>query len=220
MLDFQRLASRNGKLRFWAIFGLTNLSLLAISQQAQAHHAMEGRLPANALEGLISGLVHPVIGFDHLAFVVAIGLLAATQRRGVWLAVAFVSAAMAGTGLHLLSWDLPVVEIVIALSVVISGLILAVNQTVTVGLLIVLTAFSGMFHGYAYGEAIIGAEATPLVAYLAGFTLIQSVIALGAMGLSNLISQHWVDRSTLIKRLLGSTIATVGMAFLAMSIAG
>ena len=37
-------------------------------------------------------------------------------------------------------------------------------------------ALSGIAHGYAYGEAIVGAEPTPLVAYLVGFTLVQLAI--------------------------------------------
>jgi urease accessory protein len=39
---------------------------------------------------------------------------------------------------------------------------------------------AGLFHGHAYGEAIFGAEATPVVAYLAGFGLTQYGIAIVA----------------------------------------
>jgi urease accessory protein len=35
---------------------------------------------------------------------------------------------------------------------------------------------AGLAHGYAYGEAVIGAEATPLVAYLAGLALVQMAL--------------------------------------------
>jgi urease accessory protein len=47
------------------------LSLLP--RAAYAHHAMDYEAPAHLLEGFVSGLAHPVIGLDHLLFVIAIG---------------------------------------------------------------------------------------------------------------------------------------------------
>jgi urease accessory protein len=41
---------------------------------------------------------------------------------------------------------------------------------------LVLAVAAGFFHGYAYGEAVIGAEATPLAAYLVGLALVQSML--------------------------------------------
>ena len=41
-------------------------------------------------------------------------------------------------------------------------------------------AVAGLFHGHTYGEAIFGAEATPLAAYLVGFGAVQWAIAAGA----------------------------------------
>ena len=40
-----------------------------------------------------------------------------------------------------------------------------------------LAAVAGLFHGWAYGAAVVGAEATPLLAYLAGFGVTQLLIA-------------------------------------------
>src|SRR5712671_6319681 len=47
---------------------------LLMADPAFAHHVMGGRLPATFGEGLLSGLGHPVIGIDHLAFLVAVGV--------------------------------------------------------------------------------------------------------------------------------------------------
>ena len=49
---------------------------------AGAHHAIGGRIPSNGWEGLLSGLAHPVLGLDHFAFVVAVGLIAAVLCAG------------------------------------------------------------------------------------------------------------------------------------------
>jgi urease accessory protein len=70
-------------------FGRLSLSLIVLalgSAPAFAHHVMGGRTPATFVEGVLSGLGHPVIGLDHLAAVVAIGCLAAAHREGYALA--------------------------------------------------------------------------------------------------------------------------------------
>jgi urease accessory protein len=56
--------------------GIKELILLSlVPASAKAHHVMEGELPNSIVTGFISGVAHPVIGLDHLAFVIAIGLL-------------------------------------------------------------------------------------------------------------------------------------------------
>ncbi|MGB5973114.1 MAG: HupE/UreJ family protein, partial [Nodosilinea sp.] len=85
------------------------VALLLVPLPGLAHHPMGGRVPSTSLEGFWSGLAHPVIGIDHLAFVVAVGLLAAVSTWGIAIPAAFVLAAMVGTGLHLAAMTLPAV---------------------------------------------------------------------------------------------------------------
>ena len=54
---------------------------LAIVQPAAAHHFMDGTTPATAAEGLLSGLAHPLIGLDHLLFLMAAATLLAAAIR-------------------------------------------------------------------------------------------------------------------------------------------
>ncbi|KGF72621.1 hypothetical protein DO97_07120 [Neosynechococcus sphagnicola sy1] len=207
------------QLRAIAIIAGVSLSLSNAAHQAQAHHAMGGGLPATAWEGLLSGLAHPVIGLDHLAFVVAIGLLAAGRHWGALIPAAFVGAAMVGTGLHLGSLDLPGAEIAISLSVLLLGLILIWNQQLNFALITGIAAIAGVFHGYAYGESIVGAEITPLVAYLVGFTLIQAAIALSALGVGQLLAEKAAQSLMQLRRISGYAFALVGIAFLATALA-
>ena len=65
-------------------------SLLVVASPAAAHHPLGGGVPSNFFEGFLSGLAHPVIGFDHLAFIVAIGLVAALKPQGWLMPIAFV----------------------------------------------------------------------------------------------------------------------------------
>jgi urease accessory protein len=200
------------------IVGLVWLGLMLAIKPATAHHAMGGRTPANFFEGFLSGLAHPVIGLDHLAFVVAIGLIAAGRSRGAFIPAAFLLAAMAGTGIHVLSIDLPAVEIVIATSVIALGGMLALEKHPNFTALAVLVTIAGLFHGYAYGEAIVGAEMTPLVAYLAGFILIQYAIAMLALEIGKVALSKAANNPISLIRFSGSAICLIGVVFLAGSI--
>src|SRR5918995_6253077 len=90
---------------------------------ALAHHPMGGATPATFWHGLLSGLGHPVIGLDHLAAVIAVGCLAATQPKGAVLAAGYVIATLAGAAAHIGEATVPNAEVFVALSVVALGLI-------------------------------------------------------------------------------------------------
>jgi urease accessory protein len=209
---------------FWRYLGLIatalTIAFFAIPQPAYAHHAIGGKTPVNLFEGFLSGLAHPVIGLDHFAFVVAIGLLAVGQRRGALIPAGFVVAAMLGTVIHVFQIDLPAAEVAIAVSVIIFGAMLVWRDRphwlITLG----LGAIAGLFHGYAYGEAIIGAQMFPLFAYLLGFTLIQYGVALVAFLVGNLALQKSANSSPAWLRLSGLAICAIGVVFLTSSVMG
>jgi urease accessory protein len=190
-------------------------ALLLLPLPSLAHHPFGGGTPATFAEGFLSGLGHPVIGLDHLAFVVAVGLLAAVSAWGVAIPMAFVLTAMAGTGLHLAGITLPLAELAIAASVLGFGVLLALKNRPQSAVITVLAALAGLFHGFAYGEAIFGAEPMPLVAYLAGFTAVQLAIAIAAF----LVGRQLVQRSTaLLVQRAGLVICGVGATFLATAL--
>jgi urease accessory protein len=204
----------NSKL-YLVITAVTCLGLLSAATPAFAHHAMDGKLPSNFFEGFTSGLAHPVVGIDHFAFVVAIGLLSAGVQKAFLIPGAFVLTAMAGTGIHVLKYDLPFPEFIIASSVIVFGAMLVVSKKPNWLVLAVLGAVAGLFHGYAYGESIIGAQMTPLIAYLAGFSVIQYAIAIAAL----LIAQKIGEFSKPL-RFVGLIISAIGVVFLTSSFAG
>lgn len=192
---------------------IVGASLLLISQPAWAHHAIGGTTPTNFIEGFLSGLAHPIIGLDHFAFVVAIGLLAALTTGGLVLPITFILATLAGTGLHLHGFDVPIAEAVVALSVLAIGGILAFQQALPPLGGAVLVAIAGLFHGYAYGESIVGAEMTPLVAYLTGFAFIQLLVAIGVFAGARVLQAQAASRSPF--QMAGFTIVGMGLAFVA-----
>ena len=76
------------------ITGVVCLEAIIIPVPALAHHPLDGRLPANLFEGLLSGFGHPVIGLDHLAFVLASGLIAFVVATAI--SMVFLSSEIAG----------------------------------------------------------------------------------------------------------------------------
>ncbi len=58
---------------------------------------MGGATPSTLMEGFLSGVGHPVIGLDHLAFIVAVGIAAAFTAQRYTLPLVFILATIAGT---------------------------------------------------------------------------------------------------------------------------
>ncbi|ABC99257.1 HupE/UreJ family protein [Synechococcus sp. JA-3-3Ab] len=202
--------------RGWAVGLGAGIAWLA-SGPAFAHHALGGRLPATGWEGFLSGLAHPVIGPDHLAFVVAIGLIAARQPWRYGIPLGFVLAGLVGTGIHLAGWDpLGLTELAIASSVVLFGLLLVQPRQIPSWLLLIGGSLAGLFHGYAYAEAIIGAEPMPWLGYLLGLSLVQYGVALFALW----AAETWGSRIPGLLRWAGWAIAVVGSGFLALAVVG
>ncbi|MGB3789186.1 MAG: HupE/UreJ family protein [Phormidesmis sp.] len=191
-----------------------SLASLTLAKPALAHHPFGGSAPKNIFEGILSGVGHPVIGLDHLAFVIAAGLLAAVVSKGWRIPAAFVLATLAGTGLHVAGLDLPVAEMVISVSVLLFGALVVMRDRLNPSVVTLLAMLAGVFHGYAYGEAVVGAEATPLVAYLIGFAGVEGAIAYTAYLLSKrAIDQNQSTGLTSIRH-AGFMVLGVGSAFI------
>lgn len=191
--------------------------LVFLSAPAFAHHMTGGRLPASLQEGLLSGLGHPVIGLDHFAFIAGVGIASAFLPGGIVAIVAFVAATVAGCALHLQSVTLPGAEILVAASVLIVGAVIMSGRGLPPLAAALAFALAGLFHGYAYGESIFGAEQTPLAAYLTGFALIQTVVAVAFMTAFRVLASTRLP-SLPSPRLAGAMIAGIGLTFLVQNV--
>ena len=187
--------------------------LAASASPALAHHAMGGQVPDTLATGLLSGLGHPVIGIDHLAFVIAAGLAAAFTGHRLLSPLAFVAATLAGCLLQVAGTTLPAAELVIALSVVAIGAVVISGRSIGSPALLGLFALAGLFHGWAYGGSIVGAEPTPLIAYLVGFSAIQYGIVVG-VGLLAVRLWNAAGPDAIRPRLAGAVVAGIGLTFL------
>ncbi|MBK1632043.1 hypothetical protein CKO31_15110 [Thiohalocapsa halophila] len=175
---------------------------LLATAPALAHHPMGGMTPETMTQGLLSGLGHPIIGIDHFAFLVVAALLAFTVTGTArWLLpAAFIGGTVAGTLIHVQALGIPAAELLVAASVLAGGALVVSGRKLGAGALALLLAGAGIFHGYAYGEAIIGADAPVLGSYLAGFALVQYAVMAGLLlGLGRLATRSEATTSTLIR---------------------
>ena len=190
--------------------------LLALTPSAAfAHHPGGGMAPQNPLEGLVSGLAHPVVGLDHLAFVVGVGLLAALTAHRFTAPLLFVGATVLGTLLHLMAFDLPAAKFVIALSVAAIGVLALTGRNYSLAAIGALFAVAGLFHGYAYGEAVVGSESGAIIAYLIGFAAIQYAVAVAAGHVAvKLLGHGRSARENFGLRISGGIVAGAGAIIL------
>ncbi len=161
--------------------------------------------------GFVSGFLHPVSGLDHVVAMVAVGLWGAfLGSPAIWLLPVVFPLVMAFGGvLGVAGVPLPGVEIGIALSAIVLGLMVATAARPPLPFAAILVGSFAIFHGHAHGTELPSA-ANPL-AYSAGF-----VIATGLLHLSG-IAFGLLDRfrrGKLVIRILGGGISLIGVGFL------
>lgn len=195
-------------------------ALAAVPHAAWAHHVMDGNLPQTLVQGLLSGLGHPLIGLDHAAFIVAAGFLLALVNGGTWGVLALIAGSLLGAALHLGGINLPWGEAGVALSVMLAGALLMARRRIAPSWLAGGLALAGILHGHAYAESIFGAEPTPLIAYLIGFSLVQGAVALAALWAHRQLIATRAAWARPVSAVLGATVSAIGVLFLASSIAG
>lgn len=179
--------------------------LLMLSLPAQAHTG------AGAVHGFGDGLLHPLMGVDHVLVMLAIGLWAALRGgRALWLLpMSFLLMMAAGAGLHLAGFTFNAAESWVAFSVLVSGLLVWGNYRIASGLAVALAGGFALSHGYVHAaELQTGADAST---YALGFLLTTALLhVLGIVaGLSG------IARVKIISAGFGLLCALVGTALLA-----
>jgi urease accessory protein len=192
---------------------LATLPLMLAAAPAWAHHLMGGKMPSTLLEGLLSGLGHPVIGPEHLGILIAIGIVVGACGLSLLLPAVFVIAMAAGVALQASSFTFPLsaTEIMVAVSTLVAGLLLARGRAISQITWVALFAVAGVLHGNAFGASIVGAEPSPLGAYLAGLVLVQGALTVAIA----LVTRRTKARmSDVMPRLAGAAVFGIGIAVL------
>ncbi|WP_146346179.1 HupE/UreJ family protein [Phaeobacter marinintestinus] len=189
------------------------LLLICLAAPAWAHHPLAGQPMEIFAHGVLSGIGHPVLGFDHLFFILAVGVLARVAGMPLRGPLAYVATMLLGCALIYSGWKIPLTELMIALSLLLVGFVLACGKPIAPWTTLTLFAGYGLFHGAAFGASIAGQEGgistSVLAGYLIGLGAIQYVMALGAGIVADRILNHRAD--DLPVRLAGAMVAGVGL---------
>ncbi|MFN0262276.1 HupE/UreJ family protein [Tepidamorphus sp. 3E244] len=199
-------------LRKSASLALGALAAVSSAVPAFAHHPLGGAPMTSFADGLLSGFGHPVLGFDHLFFVLAVGVAAMVAGRGLTAPFAYIAAMIAGVGLSASGLGLPMAEAAIVVSLLVVGGMLVTGKTLHMRMVLPAFAIFGLFHGTAFGGALAEQEsvsAAVLAGYLVGLGAIQYAIALGA-GFATAAFYKASDAGSVMPRMAGAAVAGVG----------
>ena len=195
--------------------GLCIAALLALYAFPAFGHTGGGALP----DGLISGFLHPLTGLDHLVAMVAVGLWGARLGApAIWVLPITFPLIMALGGLIGISGvELPLPEVVIALSAIVLGAAVSLRVRWPVTAAAALVAAFAIFHGYAHGREM--PEAASPEGFAIGFVTATGLLHLAGILIGTLNRLPW---GALVVRGLGLGIACLGVVFLfgALSIQG
>jgi urease accessory protein len=161
--------------------------------------------------GFVTGFLHPILGWDHVAAMVAVGLWGAfLGPPAIWLLLVTFPLVMAfGGALGVAGVPIPGIEFGIAASALVIGsaIVLAWRPPLVVAAVIV--GFFSIFHGHAHGTEMPGA-ASPL-AYAAGFVVGTGLLHLAGIALGTLARS---SPGRLAVQAMGGLIALAGLGFL------
>ncbi|MAT93602.1 MAG: Ni/Fe hydrogenase [Halioglobus sp.] len=183
---------------------LTALLLLAAAG-AHAHQA------TGVTGGFVSGFVHPILGWDHVAAMVAVGLWGAVLGgSAIWLLPVVFPLVMAfGGALGVMGIPLPSVEIGIAVSALVLGTMVLFSARPPLWIAALLVGVFAIFHGHAHGTEL--PDAVNPLAFSIGFVLATGLLHLCGI-LISLLSRWRLGRA--LVRAGGAIIALAGTLFL------
>jgi urease accessory protein len=136
----------------------------------------------NVLEngGVVSGFLHPISGLDHVLAMIGVGIVASlTSNKGYLALLAFMTAMVlaAIAGYSGMTWF--GIEEGILLSVAVIFALIGFAQKLSIGFIVPIVAFFGLFHGFAHGAEFTTGN---FVSFIAGFSI--STLALHVIGIA------------------------------------
>ena len=168
-------------------------------------------IQAGEAAGLLTGFLHPISGLDHVLAMIAVGLWGAQLGPpALWvLPVAFPMVMALGGTLGLMGMALPGVEVGIAISALVLGMLVLAEARPPLAFAAAVVAFFAIFHGHAHGTELPPGESGLL--YSIGFVVATG--CLHGVGIALGLLHRWSSGRRAL-RAAGALVALAGIAFL------
>jgi hydrogenase/urease accessory protein HupE len=196
---------------------------VAAADPSLAQAVLGEAVPRNVWQGLQSGAGNVVAGLVHLAAVIAVGGLAATNPKasdsGTMLVLVYGAACVLGASAHIGERTVADAPVLAALAVVAFGLLIFRKQALRRDILFALFAGGGLINGYVMGTTIAAAQRDAILGYLAGLAAIEIALALAVLyGLRLAAARPFLQ--LLAMRVIGAFAIGAGAAVLLQRYAG
>jgi urease accessory protein len=190
-------------MKLFNTFAIT-VAFTLFSEIALAHQG-------GVIGGFTSGFTHPILGWDHVIAMVAVGLWGAfLGMPALWvLPVVFPLVMAFGGALGVLGIPVPSIETGIAVSSIVLGLMVAFAVRPPIWIAAVIVAAFAIFHGHAHGTELPGA-ANPIT-YSLGFVIATGLLHL--LGIAFGLLVRW-PLGKIAVQAGGGVIAVLGVGFL------
>lgn len=161
--------------------------------------------------GFLIGLQHPVSGMDHVLAMIAVGLWGAQLGApALWLLpVAFPMMMAFGGMFGLMGIPLPGVEVGIAVSAIVLGIMVFIEARPALAVSMAIVAFFAIFHGHAHGTELPQGQSGLL--YSMGFVFATG--CLHGAGIAVGLINRW-NAGRLALRGAGALVCAAGLFFL------
>ncbi|WP_197386545.1 HupE/UreJ family protein [Ralstonia pseudosolanacearum] len=191
---------------------------IALTLGASVAFAHPGHPGHTAGSSLLAGFLHPLTGADHLLAMVAVGVWSALAARAVrdalWAPVAFVALMVTGALLGAGGMALPMVEPMIAASLLVFGLLIATRTAMPRWAGALLCGGFALFHGYAHGTEFPAGAQAMFPSFVAGFAAATALLHAAGIGAGLALK----PRLAWLARLSGVGVALYGAGLLAAAV--
>jgi len=185
--------------------------VLAVALAMQAGIALAHSAGHGEVAGFTSGFLHPLLGMDHLLAMVAVGLWGAfLGAPAIWvLPVVFPMVMAFGGVLGLAGVPLPGVEVGVAASAIVLGLMVASAARPPLIVAAVIVGLFAIFHGHAHGTEL--PDAGNALTYSLGFVVSTGLLHVGGIAFGLLV--RW-PAGRIAVRVAGGMIGLAGVVFM------
>lgn len=163
--------------------------------------------------GFMAGVMHPILGYDHLLAMLCVGIVSAQLGgRQIWIIPSlFVTFMVTGGILGANGILFPFVEVSIALSVIVLGLMIVyAHKAISIVPIMLFVMFFGIAHGHAHGVEMPN-SASPAF-YSFGF-----VTSTSSIHLVGVVIGHFLTNNERLRRgltFIGASVSTAGFIIL------